>query len=264
MTELYKWTVGSDVITETNAMFAKSFAGLTYTPASLERTAIEHSDSMDKGGLSVTVVRDHEVATRFRAQPPDTATLEIFQAKDGSYVRIWSGRLISVTWQGSKATVAVEAPTTAARLRGLRGMFQVTCRHRLFDGRCLAQAAVGAALSDYFQTVTIEEITGSRVLVTGLTTAATSDAGGSTYFLSGELVFGSSRRMIVGYEVVNLSDAWVTLHTPIVDLTVGESVELRTGCDHTIETCESKFKNDARFGGFPYAPPANPFDPGVL
>ncbi|MEW6169845.1 MAG: phage BR0599 family protein [Pseudomonadota bacterium] len=51
----------------------------------------------------------------------------------------------------------------------------------------------------------------------------------------------------------------ITLAAVPPGLSVGATVVLYPGCDHTLSTCESKFGNSANFGGFPFIPTKNPF-----
>jgi hypothetical protein len=62
----------------------------------------------------------------------------------------------------------------------------------------------------------------------------------------------------------------LTLSLPFAVNVAGASVEVNAGCDHTKETCRSKFQvldaingNQVNYGAFPFVPPKNPFQVGV-
>lgn len=251
-TELYVWTVGSTTIRETNAFLSVSHGGNTYTPVSIRRTAIDRGTEQDAARLTLTVPQDHAVAVDFRAMPPDSVELEVWQKQSGTYVRIWVGRVVTATWKGSTAELQAEPPLTMARQRGLRGMFQLTCRHRLSDHRCGA-----IVLGDAY---TVSAVSGTSVTLTGLgafitTKVAAYPANGANWYVGGFLLFSGSRRQILSH-----SGDVVTLHAPIPDLAVSDSVSLYAGCSHTLNECDAKFSNATHFGGFPFLPPKNPFE----
>jgi uncharacterized phage protein (TIGR02218 family) len=59
----------------------------------------------------------------------------------------------------------------------------------------------------------------------------------------------------IAFGVISVTGSWLTLDRPIDPRTlVGTPVELREGCDHTIDTCAGRFANAVNFRGEPFLP----------
>ena len=57
----------------------------------------------------------------------------------------------------------------------------------------------------------------------------------------------------------------VTLLLPFntSQVTVGTSVDVYAGCDHTIAICKTQFDNVINYGGYAFVPLKNPFQSGL-
>jgi uncharacterized phage protein (TIGR02218 family) len=259
--ELYLWTLGGEVFRQTSGLLSVSHASQTWAPAKLARTEITHGTDSDGARVVVTVARDHEVALRCRAVPPDTASLEILRDRGDGFVRVWSGRLTSVRWAGSRAEITSESPLTVAAQRGLWRGYQLACRHRFGDHRCNAQPFVAgsqtAALS-FLQDYEVLEVAGSRVRLDGLGTFVAArvtayPANGARWYLGGAAVWSGRRRLVVDHD-----GDWITMSAPMPGLAVGQTLQVVAGCSHSLAECHAKFRNADNFGGFPLLPLRNP------
>lgn len=77
---------------------------------------------------------------------------------------------------------------------------------------------------------------------------------------AGFLKFTSGNNAGLTYEVkihdvnanANIGES-IELFLPCIgQITIGDTFELSAGCDHTFETCKTKFNNAVNFGGFPH------------
>lgn len=264
--ELYEWRVGTETIRETSAWWSQTKDGQTYTPVSgLSRSALDFSTSLDAAKLTITVHRAHEIALRYRTLPPDGVTLTIWRGSGSTWERIWSGRLSAVRWRADEAQLELEPPQTALRLRGLQQTYSPHCRHRLADARC------GIGVHDHHLVhpelyplrvdLAVAAVDGAEVTITGLSdfvdgAIAHHPVNGPVWFVGGEMIHDATdrRRFILAH-----SGDVVTLQAHMPDVTVGDSVRLRAGCNHSIQVCRVKFANLPQFGGFAFTPLRNPF-----
>ena len=74
-------------------------------------------------------------------------------------------------------------------------------------------------------------------------------------YTDGELRFLDGPQTGLIFAVIDESENWLTLDKPIHRaVATGTPVEIREGCDHTLETCFSRFGNAANFRGEPFIP----------
>lgn len=243
--ELYRFSLGVDRWLYTSTQQALVYLGETYTPATITRSAIEQGQEIKRSPIDVRMARDNPVAAQFVAAAPEAVmSLSIFRkhVTDPEVILIYKGRVISPRWSGSEVTFRVESIATSLAREGLRARHNLHCRHPLYSVGC------GVSKESF-------RVDGAVAGVSGLTVtvgAASSQPDG--WFVPGLLIADSGARMIVGH-----AGTVITLTAPIVGLGLGEAVRLYAGCDHLYTTCNGKFGNLTRFGGFPFAPKKNPF-----
>lgn len=74
-------------------------------------------------------------------------------------------------------------------------------------------------------------------------------------FLDGALRFLDGPQTGVAFGVVGASGEWLVLDRPLAPETeAGTPAELREGCDHTLNTCATRFDNAVNFRGEPFLP----------
>lgn len=225
-------------------------AGGTFTPlAGLERGVLKiGTQEEDSLALDITLPFDHPMvaAYAYETAPPqlDFTMFRVHLSDLTSPVTMWKGKVTSFTVEGRKAKFRVPS-LFSYMLTGVapQPRFQAPCNHILYDERC----QVSLAANQHVTTVTA--IT-DRIITVATNPYADNECN------AGELVFpsGNQSRMIVG-SVGN--DFTVTY--PYSGLAVGSAVTLRRGCDHSFDTCKTKFSNGINFGGCPLVPDRNPF-----
>lgn len=147
-----------------------------------------------------------------------------------------------LTWDGERWV----AKMLGAKLRlqsAIGFQYTRTCRHTLGDQKC------GVDLSSLEQSGTVASVDASgRELGTGLSSP-------DGYFDGGELLFTSGAAS--GKHAVvksSLADGTVELQLAPAGVAAGDTFIATPGCAKTFETCDEKFGNGPRFGGFPYIP----------
>lgn len=249
--ELYRFTAGLQVWTYTSAEAEHLYNAERYRPAQVERDGVELSDELARAQLRITLPRDNPVPLLWRAGPPDGLVgLTIFRFHLGTpsdVATVWKGRVAAVEWQGSEAALTGEPVYSSLARPMLRQRFQRLCRHALYDGGC------GLARELWADVATVSSVSGDLVSIATTSRPSGWFTGGYVQRANGQ------RRMIRAHSGVSL-----TLLSAAPGLTPGEAVQLFAGCDHTHDTCDTKFSNANNFGGFPFVPNKNPFGSGGI
>lgn len=74
-------------------------------------------------------------------------------------------------------------------------------------------------------------------------------------FVDGKLRFLAGPQTGIVFLIVSSEGDWFTLDRSLVaGADIGTKIELREGCDHTLETCSSRFDNALNFRGEPFLP----------
>ena len=255
--DLYQLTIGNQTYYLTSGVRSVSYGGHLWAAYQISRGT---APVADEGGtpkqLEITLPMSHPLCQRYMAQgtPPKICTVVIYrlQVDAGTAILLWSGDVVSLKFDQHMATLLVTP--TASRLLGRR-LPTVTasrsCGHALYDGMCNLNR-------DSFKvTTTVIQVDGRKVKV---------DIGSShanPWSVFGDVYHPSSgeRMDIVAQQDLGPPSTvvWLTMQAPIVGLNTGDSVEVSPGCDHTIQTCLSKFNNKDNFGGMPQLPSTNPF-----
>jgi uncharacterized phage protein (TIGR02218 family) len=168
-------------------------------------------------------------------------TLLGYDLENALWLTLWKGRVVGVALQGAEATIDTEALVTATRRRGLRAHYQLLCRHALYDHRCTLDP------DDFDYSGTVSVIDSLNVTIPGVNGAA------DGYYAGGYVLFESGDYRTITAHAGNV----VTIYSLSPGLEVGHTAMVVAGCDHTQDTCRTKFSNLVNFGGFPWLPPKN-------
>lgn len=210
-------------------------------PSAIRRTADFEADSAEvAGALSHDSIREADLAAgRF----------------DGGSIAMglvdWETLERVTLYAGTIGTVGHEGSGFSAELRSVKDLLARQIVPRTAP-TCRAEfCAEGCALSAnaFTHQASLAEISTDRasIRVTGGPAAALL-AYGTMRWIDGPEA-GLTRRI----EAVDGS--WLMLdRTSAAGLAVGTRIELREGCDHTLETCATRFGNAVNFQGEPFLP----------
>ena len=255
--EMYQFLRGGTYYLSTSADEAVSTASQTFQPALISRGPISRGEDR-KTPLEVTVPRDHAVAELLDASgvPIDPIALTIYRNHFGesvsAKVTIFVGQVMSAKWQGPNVVLSCETAEALLDRPGLRIPVQRTCPWMLYDSHC------GVASGFFLFASTVTDVAGPIVTVDGLSAEAGAD---KTRFLGGFIKYShpSGSSAFGGSIIAQNGSDQITLALPNADLAVGDSIQVYPGCDRAVTTCETRFSNKERFGGFPGLPVRNPF-----
>jgi len=249
--ELYEFRSGVTTWRYTSADASITYNSQTYAPIAISRGAISASAELNKSGLDIQVTRDNPVAQLFQQQPPgDVVSITIFKMhrSDGSVAIIWMGRILSMSCTGLTTTLRSESIATSVKRLGLRRKYNMGCPHVLYGPGC------NVIQLSYKTTGTVAAISGSQITVA----AAGGQADG---YYDGGFVYWQTSAGVIDYRMISAHVAsLLTLTFPVHGLSVGDSVDIYPGCNHTLSECDTKFANSDNYGGWPYRPDINPFN----
>lgn len=249
--ELYMFALDTRVWRYTSSDREIESGGHVFKPRPITRSNIESTNEKARLGLTLRAPRSLEVAELYIITPPTqavTLVVQQFHQGDSEVATIWTGRIVSVDFTGGiAAEITLEPVYTSIRRIGLRRLYQRQCPHVLFGPACKVDKAAHRIDG------TIASISGTVVSVSAVSGEADGWAAGG--YLEWTVDGATDRRFIDSH-----TGAALDLGMSTYGLSVGMAVSVYPGCDHTIATCNSKFANEQRFGGFPYFPQKNPFD----
>ncbi len=137
-----------------------------------------------------------------------------------------------------------------------RYWFQKLCNHVLYGVGC------GLDKEPFSWTTTILSVNvqEKELVLAGRLALAAADHFelGMFYHAASQLNFSIAWSAFEG-----ASDTIIKLGYWNPELEVGQTVKLYPGCRHTPHDCQTKFANQANYGGFAYVPPRNPATQGV-
>ncbi len=252
--ELYRIVRGPKVWTLTSGDSSYDYNGETYTPVAISRGKIEDTADLAKSELRVTLPGNHDVPLMFAPFPPgEVVTLSIFERHwldgDAETLPLWTGRILSCVWENDLIdAVLICEPRSKSLLKpGLTRGYSRGCEYTLFDQDC------GLNKDAHRVNGTVQSFNGNELVVANAALHADGHFdGGWVYWYNVE---GYVDHRMIGQHVGDT----LTLSIYIPGMKVGDPLYLLPGCDHTLNTCWTKFLNGLNYGGFPYQPGKNPF-----
>lgn len=253
--ELYAFSSNNTQFFLTPHEFDIDLDGDLYLSLPIERNALALGAEAAKSALDLKLPSSCDLVRHLLASSltgdSTSVTLRIGQRDTwGDYWWLsgtrWMGRVLGVEIADDVASVRCESAQVSLKRIGLRRLYSRNCSHVLYSAACGATPVTDSAvvLEVYGRSIEIEDgVPGS--LSGGL-------AGGWLQTPDG------ARHMII-------SDygSWIELLYPVA-IEPGTEVLLTVGCDHSTQTCESRFDNLDNYGGFPAIPAKNPFSTGVF
>lgn len=252
--EFYKFVYGSTFIYQVSAdqdMIGPD--GVLYKKAQLERDGASSSTEITKNVLKVSTTNDNIITSFFsRGQPDEIVKLTVFRRQIiddvPTYITFWQGRVSQCSRRAGWADLQCEPISTSIKRLGNRNRYQRLCRFTLYDHNCLVP-------KNLFQiNTTIIAYNHNKVLVNSV--------GGRppAWILNGYIIteLGAMRMItaVTGNEL--------TLTHQFNSFDLGISCTIQAGCDYTHPTCQDRFNNKRRFGGFASIPTKNPFTDGPV
>lgn len=252
--ETYKFLVGATPHLFTSAEDSVTVGSETFSPTYIERAKVGEGSENRENSLKVTIETSNPIAQLFTLSPPgvrvsveirryhrtDTPTPEV--------IRIFDGFVMSAQYvDNAKRCRLACRPAISVLSRVVpRFTYHSACNHVLYDDGCAVDDTDPAfRLSN----AAVTGVSGNDITVTGVSSF------GTDWFVGGFISsIGTTDFRLV------LAQSGDTL-TLLLPFTVTPSVvDVFAGCAHDIETCDTKFDNVERYGGFAFTPARNPFE----
>lgn len=254
--ELYEFNIGSESFQLTSAEDELVVESVTYDPVEVRRSSINLGPDERNDVLEVTLPSTHAFARKYiDIVPGQAATLTIKRFHrfdtDVETAVIFKGQVRSVAFSldGRTARIAV-LPITAALGRSVpRFTYQGLCNHILYDPRC----KVTPGLFRHQDDVTAVSTDGTILTVQGL------GAMGDDWSTAGYVTLnGIDHRLIL-----DQTGDDITIRFPFGFDVLNQTVDVFAGCDHSGNTCKTKFNNVVNYGGHAFVPLRNIFATGI-
>ena len=225
-----------------------AIGGLTYRaapgmlPSSITLSDGFDPDSLDiKGAMSSDAIRSDDL----RGGRWDGAAVTVFmvdwEAPDGDTLPVARGELGEVSLRGDGFEAELRGPTAALE-RPVAELTSPECRAALGDKRCRVDMAGRTKLTRIASVVADE--------IFDVVEAAAGNAHGYGRLRWLGRANGGLDSAILRSDGVRITLREPPVHPPLA----GDLVELREGCDRSLETCAGRFANAANFRGEPHLP----------
>jgi hypothetical protein len=264
--ELYLFRYGSQAGSyyaytnaENDITFNDGDGDKVYKAVPISRESVKSSGTLDKSALSLRAAKDLSMSEIFRDYPPAAVvTLTIRQGHlddpDNEFLVAWAGRVLSYERDGSERVMSAEPVSTSLRRSGLRRFYQIPCPHYLYGPDCRASRAAAT-------------VTGTVTAVSGydVTLAPGWNAHSAEKYRQGEFSWTSAAGETVTRMILKTSGNTLTLAGALLDLAVGDTVNVTLGCNHQtsptgdgVGDCTNLHNNGQNYGGCKWIPTKNP------
>ena len=252
--ELFDFRIGVESFLYTTDPDPVTYNALTYQPFEIERTNLNFSAEQRNETLQINVPSTEPLVRKFvNSVPGQRATLTIRRVhrNDGAneVIELWKGtvRTVGFDQNGVRANIAVLPLTSELADSIPRFKYSAVCNHVLYDQAC----TVAQSLFRHQNEVT--GVAGDTITVQGLA------AKGSGWANGGFIALPTGDFRLVNSHTGDT----IRVLKPFPSSPLGLTVEVFAGCDHSINTCSSKFNNVQNFGGFAWVPLRNVFSTGL-
>ena len=243
----------------TNADFPVAYNGFTFSASGPLVQGLKHRASVglevDKQQITIAarptdLVNGAPLLVALRDGAFDGAMVQrdrVFMNSPGGSVvggvTLFKGRVSTVDQVGrTSATLTIASDLVILDYDMPRNLFSPTCVHTLYDSGCGVIRGTYAA---------------NGTAGAGSTSTSIVFSGAAGQYVQGSIVFSSGANANVRATVKSVvAGALLNLIYPLPFApAAGDAFTVYAGCDHTQNTCGSRFSNLANFRGFPYVPP---------
>ena len=247
--ELYLFQTGNQSWFLTSADQAIVYLGNSYTPTTLDRTEMEHTNEVVSGQIKIYLPPAHPIAQFFIAGlPPTEMAVTVYGGHygDSEVAVLFSGSVASGRFT-DQCELICNSDVYKLQRKIPRQSYHTTCAHVFGDAGC----TVNLALYTTPGVIASVDTTGTIVHVATFA--------GLTHLLQGGYFRrGNDVRMVVADDGAGN----ITLLYPISNLRVGDACSGVAGCQLTYAACKS-YNNVVHFLGFDLIPVSNPFDGSI-
>jgi len=252
--ELYEFRVGSQNFFFTNGDTVVTVNSNTYNPVTISRSSLLMSTSERLKPISITMPSSEPFAQKYvNIVPGERTSCTIFRLHTtdatNETLLIFKGFVKSAAYDndGTIAKIAVLPLEASAGRQIPPFVFSNLCNNVLYDSSCKV------VQNNFRLQGTVTAIVGLVLTVPGASAQV------DQFYRGGFISFGGTDfRLILDHVGDDL-----TIILPFNADVLLQAVDVFAGCDHTINTCESKFSNVINYKGFFAVPLRNPYTAGL-
>lgn len=230
-----------------------------------DNTEILETDNLERQSVTIK-------SRNFSGNP--LALLFPFQLEFPLLVEIWEGDVagnsvgnLRCYFAGEVGKCDCEPPFLSADCASMSSIFDRAIPRRLYQANCnwvLFESNCGLAIGAWtWNAVVVSYNASTGALIVGTITSGNGATLAAHFFFAGyvQITTGGAAQSRMVSDSLAVSGGQVTLYLAqplFTSPSAGDAVKLFPGCDGQRTTCNSKFANFARFGGFPFMPVGNP------
>lgn len=175
---------------------------------------------------------------------------------DENCLIIESGILSAFSFKGQAISARVTPEPFYVDRAVPRFFYERLCNHALYGPGC----NLNKTAFDFASEILAINPAQRELVIQGRPLGAAAGHFTAGYFFHDE---SGNNFSVAGSTFDGVADMKLKLHTWNPEFVVGQTLTLYAGCDHTTNTCLTKFGNQANFGGFAFVPNRNPAVNGV-
>lgn len=251
---LYTITTPSTTYRLTSYSTDLVFGGNTYSAGSISCDSVGLGQIGQGRALSINVALSHALAQDLLVGgiPQKDVTVQIvtLMQRANATRGLWLGHVSDLATDDKAGVLKLRVPElvddyVSVRLPVL--VVQKVCQHGLYDAGCTMNPAS-------FQVST----TLGSVSADGLTLTVSSMGGQPDQWAQyGKITDGGGEAR----SIVSQVGTAIVIDVPFRTTTPGGTYTINAGCDHTVQTCKTKFNNVINYGGHPMQPTVSPLSP---
>lgn len=250
--EFYRFVRGAEAWYFTNSAEEQTVAGIVYRPVNVSRTPISRSSEQSASTVEVFLPSVNSLALTLVSVAAVAEPLELtlmsrhYDDVDLEAVTIFLGTAGACVLEDGMARISFEDINARLENPQTRIYFQSRCPYVLYD-----ESTCKVSRAAFANPGTVAAVGPGYVDVAGIGNVGPT----SKYYENGIVRVGSEQRFVQRQEGNRLYYAYRFSRA----LVVGETVTAYAGCDLSPATCQSRFANEANFGGFPQLPTNDPW-----
>ena len=248
--ELYTFTAGVNSWRYTSNDENKTINLINFTAVPIKRSKFEQNQEMSRAPITITMDKDVPFLLQFRGSPPTTVIQVVVQRyhendTDSQLITPWVGRVVNVKFTETEAELRCEPVYTSMKRPVLRRRYQTTCPHILYSTECGANSAPLREETDL-------------ISVSGTSLTASAFGGRPDGHFSGGYVDWESGGVVQRRFILSHTGSTIVVNLPFRQMPNNAHVTAYAGCDHLLNTCDTKFANSDNYGGQTDYPDRNP------
>lgn len=226
----------------------------TYKSAIIEAGGFSQSTEMSNRGITIEADRNIDFIAPYSAETVNGVVDVIigeYNLTTKEHRIKWTGRILNFSFSKQLCTMKCEPLYTALKRSLNQAKYQKNCPHQLYGNPPSDVMGCRANRLEFTTRHPVQNVSGYNVTLGG-------SLNSTANYYAGGILKANVNDETHEYFVVSSNGQVLELDTRMPANTVGKIIDLCPGCDHTMSTCQNKFRQLLNYGGVPYVPEKNP------